>query len=126
MSGSHEYRVYYEDTDAGGIVYHANYLKFCERGRSDYFFDHGTSPQRGENHFVIVSMEAKFKASAKLGDLLKVTLEVTKLSKASMSLHQKVLCNDKVLFEMDGVYVLTNKDGKVVRLSEEDIALLSS
>lgn len=119
-------RVYYEDTDAGGVVYHANYLKFCERGRSEYFFSQGTSPQRGDNHFVIVSMEAKFKASAKLGDLLEVTLDVTKVSKASMTIHQKVLCQEKVLFEMDGVYVLTNKAGKIVRLSEEEIKILSS
>lgn len=119
-------RVYYEDTDAGGIVYHANYLKFCERGRSEYFFKQGSSPQREENHFVIVSMEAKFKASAKLGDLLNVTVDVTRISKASMTIHQEVLRDDKVLFEMDGVYVLTNKEGKVVRLSDEDIKLLSS
>lgn len=124
MSSKHSYRVYYEDTDAGGIVYHANYLKFCERARSDHFFDQGTSPQRGENHFVIVSMQAKFKASAKLGDLLDVTLSVSNVSKASMTLHQKVLYNDKVLFEMDGTYVLTDKAGKIVRLTDEDIKLL--
>jgi len=125
MISSHDYRVYYEDTDAGGIVYHANYLKFCERARSDHFYDQGASPQRGDNHFVIVSMEAKFKASAKLGDLLSVTLSVNKVSKASMSLHQKVFCNDKVLFEMDGTYVLTDKAGKIVRLTQEDIKLLN-
>ena len=122
LSTSH-YRVYYEDTDAGGIVYHANYLKFCERARSDHFFNKGTSSQRGENHFVITSMDARFKASAKLGDLVSVTLDVISITKASMVLHQKVLCEDRLLFEMNGTFVLTNSLGKIVRLSEEDIRL---
>jgi len=124
VKGSYRYRVYYEDTDAGGIVYHANYLKFCERARSDYFYQQDASPQRGDKHFVIISMEAKFKASGRLGDMLSVTLDVVHISKASMKLHQKVFCGDKLLFEMDGVYVLTNKEGKPVRLSDEDIKLL--
>jgi acyl-CoA thioester hydrolase len=119
------YRVYYEDTDAGGIVYHANYLKFCERARSDYFFNHGTSPQRGDNHFVIASMQAKFKASAKLGDTIEVSLSVNSISKSSFDLHQEVSRDGKVLFEMDGKFVLTNPEGRIVRLSEEDLKLFT-
>ena len=125
MVSQYEYRVYYEDTDAGGIVYHANYLKFCERARSDYFFDLDTSPQRGENHFVIASMQAKFKASARLGDLVNVQTTVNKISKASMSLHQEISCKGQVLFLMDGIFVLTNKEGKIIRLTDDEIAMLS-
>ena len=117
------YRVYYEDTDAGGIVYHANYLKFCERARSDYFFNNASSPQRGENHFVIASMSAKFKASAKLGDFIDVSLSVNKISKSSFDLHQEISLKGKLLFEMDGLFVLTNPQGKIVRLDEEDLKL---
>ncbi len=118
-----QYRVYYEDTDVGGIVYHANYLKFCERARSEHFFVQGTSPQRGEHHFVITAINAKFKASAKLGDLLDVTLKVSSISKASFTLYQEVLSDGKVLFEMEGTFVLTNKEGKIVRLSEAELAV---
>lgn len=120
-----EFRVYYEDTDVGGIVYHANYLKFCERARSDFFFANNTSPQRGENHFVISSMSAKFKASARLGNLLQVTVSVKSLKKASFELHQEVSFEGKVLFEMDGVFVLTNKEGKILRLGPSEIDLFS-
>jgi acyl-CoA thioester hydrolase len=123
MISNSQYRVYYEDTDVGGIVYHANYLKFCERARSDHFFNQGTSSQRGDNHFVITAMDAKFKASAKLGDLLTVTLNLKTINKASMVLHQEVLCGEKVLFEMNGTFVLTNSQGKIVRLGEEELKL---
>ena len=125
MANTHEYRVYYEDTDTGGIVYHANYLKFCERARSDHIFAKGDSPLRGENHFVIASMNAKFKASAKLGDILSVTMTLGKVSRVSIEIYQTVSCEGKELFEMNGVFVLTNKEGRPIRLSEEDIEIFS-
>lgn len=121
MVSSSQFRIYYEDTDVGGIVYHANYLKFCERARSDHFFNQGTSSQRGGNHFVITAMDAKFKAPAKLGDIITVTVAVKSISKASFVLHQEVLRDNKLLFEMNGTFVLTNAAGKVVRLSDEEL-----
>ena len=63
-------RVYYEDTDAGGVVYHANYLKFCERARSELFFERGLSPAIDGGHFVVSQIEASFHSPAKLGDTL--------------------------------------------------------
>lgn len=118
-------RVYYEDTDAGGIVYHSNYLKFCERARSEYFFEKGSSPQRGENHFVITNISAKFVSPAKLGDLLDVTLSVTQVKRASFELHQEIYREKELLFIMDGTFVLTNPKGKPIRLSEEDRAIFA-
>ena len=118
-------RVYYEDTDAGGIVYHANYLKFCERARSEYFFQKNSSPKRGENHFVITRMEAKFLASAKLGDMLDVSVVLKELKRASFTLYQEVKREDTLLFSMEGSFVLTNSDGKPARLSEEDKKIFS-
>ncbi len=126
MISSSQFRIYYEDTDVGGIVYHANYLKFCERARSDHFFNQGTSSQRGENHFVITAMDAKFKAPAKLGDLITVTVAVKSISKASFVLHQEVLRGDTLLFEMNGTFVLTNTQGKVIRLGEEDLKVFKA
>ena len=62
-------RVYYEDTDCGGIVYHTNYIKYCERARSELFFAQGTPPSHATCGFVVSALEAKFLGFAKLGDI---------------------------------------------------------
>ena len=69
-------RVYYEDTDAGGIVYYSNYLNFCERARSDAFFNRGLTPVLESGHFVVKKLTADYSLSAKLGDLLEVHTEL--------------------------------------------------
>ena len=61
-------RIYYEDTDAGGIVYHTNYIKYCERARSEAFFEAGLNFTKEGGYFVVSALEAKFLASAVLGD----------------------------------------------------------
>jgi len=108
-------RVYYEDTDAGGIVYHSNYLNFCERARSEYFFTNGSTPLLDGGEFVVASLEAKFKMSAKLGDLLEVTTEVLELKNSSLQLCQEVYKEDVILFSMNIklAYMKENKIGKM-------------
>ena len=71
-------RIYYEDTDAGGIVYHANYIKYCERARSEMFFDPEVKPFSKDGHFVVSEIRAKFKKPAVLSDIL--TAELKKMS----------------------------------------------
>ena len=119
------YRVYYEDTDAGGVVYHANYLRFCERARSDHIFNKGSSPQRGNNHFVIVDMHAKFKAPARLGDIIEVSVETVKINNASIVLYQVIKKDEKILFTMEGTFALTNDKGRPVKLTEVDRELFN-
>jgi len=119
------FRVYYEDTDAGGVVYHANYLKFCERARSDHIFNKGTSPQRGENHFVIVDMHAKFKAPARLGDEITVSMEPLKVGNVSIVLYQEVKKDERVLFTLEATFALTNAKGRPMKLDAGDKALFS-
>ena len=63
-------RIYYEDTDAGGIVYHANYIKYCERARSEMFFGSEVKPFSKDGHFVVSEIRAKFKKPAVLSDIL--------------------------------------------------------
>lgn len=64
-------RIYYEDTDAGGIVYHANYIKYCERARSEYMFRQNIMPGSGSEHgFVVRSLKADYYAVSILGDML--------------------------------------------------------
>lgn len=92
-------RVYYEDTDAGGIVYHASYLKFTERARTEWLRSLGAHQSKliDENQiqFVVYHLEIDFLAPGFLDDLLDVQTTLIKLRKASMELEQNVFCKDK-------------------------------
>jgi len=91
-------RVYYEDTDVGGIVYYANYLKFCERVRSELFFQKGMSPHNGDEFFVVKHVEAKYIKPAIFGDDLDVTCKLIDRKFASITMYQEVLRDNEVLF----------------------------
>ena len=86
-------RVYYEDTDAGGIVYYANYLKFFERGRTEWLRALGinqSSLLEQNIGFVVLKVEMNNIASAKLDDLLNVNTEISQLKAASLVFSQKI------------------------------------
>ncbi|WP_426360227.1 tol-pal system-associated acyl-CoA thioesterase [Pseudocolwellia sp. HL-MZ19] len=95
-----ELRVYYEDTDAGGIVYYANYLKFFERARTEwlrkldvhqsYFLEQGLG-------FVVRKVEMDNLASAKLDDVLTVVSQISEIKRASLKFQQKILKNEQVI-----------------------------
>jgi acyl-CoA thioester hydrolase len=114
-------RVYYDDTDAGGVVYHANYLKFCERARSELFFAHGKSPAIDGGHFVVKKVEADFRKSAKLGDLLHVKSALVELYNASLHVKQTIYKEDDIIFEMTSLLAFV-KGGKPTRIDEESKA----
>lgn len=118
-------RVYYEDTDAGGIVYHSNYLNFCERSRSELFFQEGKTPTLDGRHFVIRHVDAHYYKSAKLGDLLDVKNKILELKNSSMKLNQSVYRDEEKLFEMTAVLVFA-KDGKPIRIDDEIRSFLHS
>jgi acyl-CoA thioester hydrolase len=88
-------RVYWEDTDAGGIVYYANYLKFMERARTEWLRAIGVDQvQLRDAHglmFVVVDVEAHYRKPARYGDQLQVTCKVSETSRASITLDQEVL-----------------------------------
>ena len=112
-------RVYYEDTDAGGIVYHTNYIKYCERARSEIFFTKGKTPTDGDNSgFVVRHIDANFLGMATLGDMLEVKSEVVKQKKASIILKQMVLKDKQKIFEMDITLVFV-RDGRPKSIPEE-------
>lgn len=112
-------RVYYEDTDVGGIVYHANYLKFCERARSELFFNSPLKPFSDESNFVVSSVNAKFLKPAKLGDLVLVKSEVLAIKHASVVLKQQIFSEkDELLFSADFVIAYLCR-AKVAKLSGE-------
>lgn len=86
-------RVYWEDTDAGGIVFYANYLKFFERARTEWLRSLGVQQQRLREEtggmFVVSGTELRYHRPARLDDLLQVTARVGELGRASMTLQQE-------------------------------------
>lgn len=112
-------RVYYEDTDTGGIVYHTNYIKFCERARSELFFQRDMLPSQSEHSgFVVHTINAKFLATSKLGDILDVTTKVLKVKKTSLTLLQEVWKDSLKVFSMEVTLVYVDK-GKPSRIPIE-------
>ncbi len=111
-------RVYYDDTDAGGIVYHANYIKYCERARSELFFQYGKSPAIDGGHFVVKHLEADFIKSAKLGDILEVRHEILEMKNASIKLLQNIFKEDEKIFEIISSLVFV-KNGRPSRIDKE-------
>ncbi len=89
------YRVYFEDTDAGGVVYHANFLRFMERARSDWLAGFGCLPQQPVDRwgviFAVRSATLEFQRPAHLGDLLKVSVELDSIKGASLSISQTII-----------------------------------
>jgi acyl-CoA thioester hydrolase len=96
-------RIYWEDTDAGGIVYYANYLKFMERARTEWLRAAGIEqlPLK-EQHglmFVVVDLEAHYRKPARYGDELHVTCAIAERTRASLSFQQHIYRGDELLIE---------------------------
>jgi acyl-coA thioester hydrolase, ybgC/ybaW family len=116
-------RIYYEDTDAGGIVYHTNYIKFCERARSEAFFKAGLNFTKEGGYFVVSSIEAKFIASAVLGDEVFVRTKILELKKASLVLEQEIYKFDdknaeKLLFRAT-ITLAFMKEERLAKMNDE-------
>ena len=98
-------RVYYEDTDAGGIVYYANYLKFYERARTEWLRSLGIDQQALRDRegaiFVVSSASVDYLASARLDDEVKITLSVEKMGRASVQFAQQAWRGDTLLSSAD-------------------------
>lgn len=120
-------RVYYEDTDTGGIVYHTNYIKFCERARSEIFFERDMLPSEGDGSgFVVRNINADFLATSKLGDMLDVTSKILTLKNSSLLLLQEVWKDELKIFSMEVllVYVDNGKPSRIPKIFTEVFATL--
>lgn len=91
-------RIYYEDTDIGGVVYYANYLKFCERARSNIFFEKGLSPHSENEFFVVKKVEADYIKSATFADELEVTTKLISQKSASIEIFHEIFRGEELLF----------------------------
>ena len=121
----HEFpvRVYYEDTDMAGIVYHANYLKFIERARSEWVKGMGIDQNALREHegvvFVIRRIEADFRASARFDDELVVHTKVQSVGGVRLVLNQEVQRAGEALFTAEVTLVSMTLDGQPTRLPQE-------
>ena len=116
-------KVYYEDTDSGGVVYYANYLKFLERARSEAIYSLGFS-NKGllENHgilLIVKSCNIHYKKPAKLEDLLEINSEVISFTKTSILMKQLILKSTDVISEAEIHLVAIDKEGKPTKIPDE-------
>ena len=112
-------RVYYEDTDAGGITYHTRYINFCERARSEVFFEQGMMPGEGsDSGFVVRNINADFLATSSLGDMLEVTSKILTQRSSSMILLQEIFREDTRVFSME-VTLVYIENGRPKRIPEK-------
>lgn len=106
-AGSHQYcwqvRVYYEDTDSGGVVYHSNYLNFMERARTEWLREQGFEQTYLKDElgviFVVHSMSIAFKQPAKFNDLLIISSEIEKMGHGSILFLQKIMRDGQLLVQ---------------------------
>ena len=116
-----EFRIYYEDTDAGGVVYHGRYPGFFERGRTEFFRERGLSVQQLHDEgiiFPVVRMEIDFRYPARLDDLVRVDSKILNAGNTSFTMQQRLLRvpDDKLLAEGNVTLVCVNTAMKPKRL----------
>jgi len=115
-------RVYYEDTDAGGIVYYANYLRFFERGRTEYLrtlgVDHQTIKTEHGLIFAVRSCSIDYLSPAKLDDQLEVVTKITAIGASRLDMEQFIRHEGKVLTTVQVTVVAIGLDGRAKRMPE--------
>lgn len=124
MTSFHQFpvRVYFEDTDAGGIVYYANYLKFAERGRTEFLrhigVNHSKMIEEQGIMFVVRSCLLNCLASARLDDVLEVRTYLKRLGHAKLELSQSILRGDHLIATLEVVLACINSSGKPIKIED--------
>lgn len=115
-------KIYYEDTDAGGIVYHANYLKYLERGRTEFLAERGINVSELHKRgvlFVVSHIEISYKKPAYLGDILEVHTEIAELKKVTMLIKNQIKRGEDIICEAFVTIACLNEKLKPQRLPKE-------
>ena len=116
-------KVYYEDTDSGGVVYYANYLKFLERARTESLFSIGFSNKKIKDQFnsliIVKSCNIDYKTPAYLEDELLVRSFVKSITKTSFFMNQIITKEKDTIVEAQVHLVFVNKDGKPIKIPHE-------
>ena len=116
-------RVYYEDTDLGGVVYYANYLRFIERARSEWIRDLGIDQIKMRNEqkaiFVVTKIKADYLSPAYFDDVLLVDTRIKVVSPVRAYFYQNIFRKEEVIFKSEVCVTCTSNSGKVQRLPEK-------
>ena len=119
----HKLKVYYEDTDSGGVVYYANYLKFLERARTEALYSIGYSNKKVKDDFdsliIVKACNIEYKKSAHLEDELNIRSFVKSITKTSFFMNQIITRDNDTIVEAQVHLVFINKDGKPVKIPDE-------
>ena len=119
----HKLKIYYEDTDSGGVVYYANYLKFLERARTEALYSIGYSNKKVKDDFdaliIVKACNIEYKKSAHLEDELNIRSFVKSITKTSFFMNQIISRDNDIIVEAQVHLVFINKDGKPVKIPEE-------
>jgi len=123
------YRIYYEDTDAIGVVYYANYLKFFERARTDFLRSLNISQQQlaKENQivFVVKKCNIEYLSPAKLDDLINVSVKISEIKKISLLMHQTISVSNKIISVLEvEIVCLDSNNFKPTKIPQHLIDLI--
>ena len=125
-----KFRVYYEDTDASGRVYHANYLKYLERGRSNLIYQSKYNHQELLKKFniilVVKNLNINYLRPAFFEDILEVQTSINQLSRVKLNFNQKIFRNTELLVDAEVIVIPVNVEGKIIRLNEELFSFLKT
>jgi acyl-CoA thioester hydrolase len=127
MVHRHKVKIYYEDTDAGGVVYYANYLRYMERARTEFLSESGIDVAGYHNKgylFAVINVDVQYKKPAVLGDIIDVTTEVREVTNVTITLRHQVFRENNLLVEATVRLACITKDGKPRRLPEEFTSFL--
>ena len=117
---THEIKVYYEDTDSGGVVYYSNYLKYLERARTEMISTIGLSNNKLLEEYktliIVKSCNIEYLKSAKLEDKLQIYSSIESFNKASFVMIQNIKKNDNLIIKAKVKLVTVNKDGKPIKI----------
>ena len=115
-------KIYYEDTDSGGVVYYANYLKFIERARTNLIQDLGFTLQSlskdYDSHFVVKNIYCDYIQSAQLEDELKIQSQFLTIKNASFQIEQNIFREKDIIFHSKVFLVNINSSGKPIKIPE--------
>ena len=119
----HKLKVYYEDTDSGGVVYYANYLKFLERARTEALFSIGFSNRKIQEEFdaliIVKSCNIEYKKPGLLEDELTIRSFVKSITKTSFFMNQIITKDEKIIVEAQVHLVFIDKNGKPIKIPED-------
>ena len=123
MEFKSRFKVYYEDTDSGGVVYYANYLKFLERARTDAItsldFSNNKLVEKFGIFIIVKSCNLNFLRPAKLEDNLNIISKVMEVKNVSIKMKQNIFVNDSMIVEAEILLASVNNEGKPSKLPDE-------